>query len=389
MLTRPFDLFAFRPTVRDLPIIVWCTWPFLSSFTNGLGAYDGVSEVFYRSVSWGAPYLFGRLYFDTYAKLREAAVAIVVAGLLYVPLCVWEIRMSPDLHYRVFGKLQHSFYQTVRGSYYRPMVFMDHGLMLALWMGVCSTAAFVLWRTRALNEVLGIRMGFLCGVLVATTIACQSYGVVALLPFTLLVFAYAYETRQRWPILALACVPYGYAALRVAGSTSTQVLVSLVEPMSETRAYSLDYRLAAEQLVVRSVDSSPLFGHGGFGRGNVTDRDGRRVVAKDGLWVSALSRNGYVGLLALLTLVTLPVFSLMRRLPTTFWGDPRAGPPLALASVLCLFGLDLLFNNFPTSVYMLAAGALTAAPVLRARVVKQAALPPSLRRRLAAIRSGG
>src|SRR5947209_3728901 len=36
-------LSAFRPRLLDLPMVVWCTVPLLSSMTAGYGIYDGLS----------------------------------------------------------------------------------------------------------------------------------------------------------------------------------------------------------------------------------------------------------------------------------------------------------------------------------------------------------
>ena len=56
-------LLRFRFMVVDIPMLLWCTVPFLSSVANGLGAYDGISESMYQSFTWGLPYVVGRIYF--------------------------------------------------------------------------------------------------------------------------------------------------------------------------------------------------------------------------------------------------------------------------------------------------------------------------------------
>ena len=77
LATAIFDmdrLVRFRPRWFDLPMVLWCIAPMFSSITNGLGAYDGASESFALVISWGAPYLVGRLYFNSFEGVREAAV---------------------------------------------------------------------------------------------------------------------------------------------------------------------------------------------------------------------------------------------------------------------------------------------------------------------------
>src|SRR5438105_3309782 len=92
----------FRPRLLDLPMALVCCSPFASSLANDLGSYDGGSAVFEMSLIWGVPYLFGRVYFDEPGALRDLARAIVAATLAYVPFCLWEIRMSPQLHAPVY-----------------------------------------------------------------------------------------------------------------------------------------------------------------------------------------------------------------------------------------------------------------------------------------------
>ena len=83
-------------------------------------------------MTWGAPYLLGRLYFSEPAALRDLALATVSAALAYVPFCLWEIRMSPQLHAIVYGLQPFGFGQAIRFGGYRPSVFMTHGLMLGM-----------------------------------------------------------------------------------------------------------------------------------------------------------------------------------------------------------------------------------------------------------------
>src|SRR5207249_880690 len=107
-------ILAFRPKWIDIPVILFCTSPAISSYTNGLGAYDGASEIVRQTVTWGLPYLIGRIYFSDLEGIRELAIGLFVGGLIYVPLCLVEIRLSPQLHKWTYGFYQHAFVQTIR-----------------------------------------------------------------------------------------------------------------------------------------------------------------------------------------------------------------------------------------------------------------------------------
>src|SRR5687767_13048880 len=105
---------AFRPRWFYGPIILWCLCGGASSLANGLGPYAGLSTVLDHIVVWGLPYFLGRLYFSDVEGLRDLALGLFIGGLAYIPFCLYEIRMSPQLHSIVYGFHQHSFSQTKR-----------------------------------------------------------------------------------------------------------------------------------------------------------------------------------------------------------------------------------------------------------------------------------
>ena len=107
-------LIRFRPSWIDIPIVVYCAVPMATSLLNGLGVYDGASAIAASVITWGLPYFIGRLYFSDLAGLRELAIGIFVGGLVYLPLCLYEIRMSPQLHNMFYGYHQHDFGMTRR-----------------------------------------------------------------------------------------------------------------------------------------------------------------------------------------------------------------------------------------------------------------------------------
>ena len=108
-------LTSFRPTWIDLPMGIWCICPFFASLSNDLGIHDGFTSAFYQSITWGVPYLLGRIYLSDLIGMHDLAFGIFIGGLLYVPLCLLEIRLSPQLHTWVYGFFPHdSFEQTLK-----------------------------------------------------------------------------------------------------------------------------------------------------------------------------------------------------------------------------------------------------------------------------------
>ena len=61
LIFEPQRFRSFRLDWIDLPMLVWCMCPFVSSVTNDLGWYDGFSASLGQTVTWGFPYFLGRI----------------------------------------------------------------------------------------------------------------------------------------------------------------------------------------------------------------------------------------------------------------------------------------------------------------------------------------
>src|SRR5271169_6181958 len=88
LLFDPRAVRRFHLTPWDFPMMMWCAVPLLSGIANPGALREGLRGVFYLLLAWGVPYLLGRLYFSDNASLLLAAKAFVMAGLLYVPICL-------------------------------------------------------------------------------------------------------------------------------------------------------------------------------------------------------------------------------------------------------------------------------------------------------------
>jgi tetratricopeptide (TPR) repeat protein len=354
-------LFGLRPQWFDLPMLAWCFCPFASSLTNGLGAYDGLSTSLSQCMIWGLPYLVGRAYFGDLDGLRELAIGIIIGGLVYIPLCLWEIRMSPQLHMTVYGYNPHSFEQTIRYGGYRPQVFMQHGLEVGMWMAAASLAGMWLWASGAPNLMRGVSFEWFLIALTITTVLCKSTGSLVLLAGGVaLCFAIKW-TKSRIPVLILLAITPLYLSTRSTGFWSGAELADLTRAtVGVEREQSLQCRLDNENMLVAKALQRPVFGWGGWGRSRVTDEEGRDASITDGLWVIALGNYGLVGLAAINAVMLLPLVVLLKRVPVTRWLDPDVAPAAVLAVLAALYSFDSLMNAMVNPIYTLAIGSLTA-----------------------------
>ncbi len=110
-------------------MVIWCLCAFASSISNGLGIYDGIAASLVRIVTYGVPYLIGRIYLNNLNGMRQLAIGIFLGGLIYVPFCLLEVAISPQIHRMVYGYHGiREFGQAIRYGGFRPNVFMQHGL---------------------------------------------------------------------------------------------------------------------------------------------------------------------------------------------------------------------------------------------------------------------
>ncbi len=357
VLLDPRRLLAWRPGPIDLFMGISCLVPMASSLSNELGPYDGMSAVVHQTLIWGVPYFIGRMYFQDLASHRELAVGVVAGGLVYLPLCLYEIRMSPQLHTTVYGFFQHSFDQTFRFGGWRPTVFMQHPLMVAAWMMSASVVAVWLWVSGSVRRVFGVPLGWALGPLLVTAVLCKSLGSLVLLAIGLGSMAVVRWLRMPIVLVVVATLPLVYIAARLEGSWSGASLVSLVESVSKERAESFNFRVVNEQRLLKRAMERPVFGWGGWGRSRIYDEEeGKDVSVTDGLWIIALGTTGLVGLTALYGWLLVPPAVAVLRLRRAALPWAVSGPALALATIALLFAWDTIPNAVVNPVFLLCSG---------------------------------
>lgn len=354
--------FRFKWSIYDVPMILWCMSPFISSMTNKLGLYDGLSTAFQQVILWGIPYFAARIYFDTPDKLHDLCIGIIMGGLIYLPLCLYEIRMSPELNKILYGYFPHSWIQHKRYGGWRPIVFMHHGLMVALWMASSATALFWLWRDNYIKHIKGLPVFFIVIALLITTVLCKSAnGWAALAIGCGFYYIYRkYETNLPFRLLLLS-VPI-YAGFRISGIILGEDIQALASSIFDAeRVSSLSIRLLQEDLFIKKAMESPIFGWGGYSRGWPVDPITGEVQIKwvDSLWLITFSKNGFSGLFSLLaSQLTGPwlIFRSNRKIMQQF-GIPTL-IPILLGLIVVLFMIDCLLNGMINPIYTMISGAL-------------------------------
>lgn len=385
-------LFKFRPVWTDIPMGLFLFSAFISSFTNGLGAYDAFSMLLARSVQYGIPYLLGRAYFQNVEDAKELCQGILLGGLLYVPLCMYEFRMSPQLHNIVYGFSPfNDFKMAVRWGGFRPTVFMQHGLMVGVWMATAAATSFWLWRTRAMDRFLGVPMWIVTVILLVTTVFVKATGAIVLLAGVLGIMWFLLQFRSKLPfVMALLAIPT-YLFIRSTGTWDgiafSQWLGTQISP---DRAESLWYRLTMENATVFHLENRGMFGWGGWGRAfnfKVYDGGLDTFIVPDSFWIVTFGANGYYGLITVFAFYLLGPAVLLWKIGAEDWGKAKYAPVTGMAVVSLLYAMDCLFNAMVNPIFIVMLGAVTGMAASMQHRASKPARPATSAKQVAAPRT--
>ena len=352
-------LSSFRFRWYDLPVVIYCLCPIASSLANNQGVYEGASACLTELINWGLPYLIGRIFLADERGNHLLCYAIALGGLVYVPLCLFEMRMSPILKLWVYGYNERAALDfSLRYGGYRPIVFLSFGLETGWWMCCASLACYNLWRSGAVKRINGYPLGFVTVGIILVTIACKSTGALVQIFCGSMIFGLARYLKKSAIVWSLLVIPPVYCICRPLGIWTGATLLDLSTSLfGPARAQSLGYRFEQEELLMNNALRNPILGlsrSGGFNIGP----NGREIVT-DGFWVIVFGTTGCVGLAALILMLMLPTVLFLRRFPVREWLEPEVAPTLTLAMILPLCMIDNLSNAMLNPIYAVAMGAVS------------------------------
>jgi hypothetical protein len=314
----------------------------------GMTLKDGLFMTAASLVTTFLPFYVGRALIRDARDLHALLRSFAIAGLVYAPFAILEMRISPQLHATVYGYHPHEdFLQTMRMGGYRPMLFMAHGLAVALFFVVAMLAMATLDKRERIWKFSARQwMWFLALVL----IACKSTGAIL---YGLVLLPIVLETSPKTQVRVAAVIAVFvlvYPAMRAYDAFPVDKMLAWARVLGDDRAGSLHVRFYNEGVVLEHARERLVFGWGTYGRHLVYEADSG---------ITRIVTSGVLGLLT--TMGTLLVASLAawKRLPSVPPAMRKHVAGLSLLVAIASFDLvpNGLFANYP----FLLAGALVSA----------------------------
>lgn len=364
----PFGINLLQKHYKYL-LLISLIAPFFTAITNserylrlpGLSLYDGLTNSAI-SFLYFFPFLIGVKYFrdeKSHIKLFEY---FAVAALIYSFFALYEIRMSPQLNSMIYGYFPHTWGQQYRDGGFRAVVFMGHGLLVAMFLalglafwGAMQKSGLKIYKY---NSVLGLFV-ILIAVVLMKTYSAFIYGF-----FAFIAIRY-FRDRQLLRISTLIALLFlSYPILSSLGLFPHNQIISFVESINPERAQSLDFRFENENSLLAHANEKPIFGWGGWGRNRIFDPDTLEDISvTDGYWVIILGTSGWVGFLSKFLFFFLPIWSIFRITKNKQIMPSYGGANTLLSAhalILSLIMLDQLPNSSlsDNALYWLLAGSL-------------------------------
>ncbi|HSF72787.1 MAG TPA: O-antigen ligase domain-containing protein [Microcoleus sp.] len=352
-------LTSFKPGWLDVPMVIYCLCPIISQVSNG---GSPISPTINQIVTWGLPYFLGRLYVGSLDGLRQLAIGIFAGGLAYIPFTLVEGVRGPILHQMIYGvNAFEDWGQARRLGGWRPVVFMQHGLMVGLWMMTAALIAVWLWQTGTLKKFMGRNIKTLAIILTIAFFLCRSTGAYSLFGMALLVLFSAKIFRTSLPLLLIIGYIVFYLYIAASGQFSSQDVVAFINQIfGEERAASLKFRFDNEEILGEKARQRFMFGWGDSGGNRVYNEYGDDISVTDSLWIIAFGINGAVGLVSLFSSMLLPVIVFcLFKYPARTWSNPKVAPAATLGVALSMYVFDCVLNAMTNPIFALIAGGIS------------------------------
>jgi len=330
----------------------------------GLTYGDAVSSIFENYIIL-VPFIIGVLIVRTYEDQVKIFKLATIAGLIYSLPILFEVRFSPQLHWWTYGFFPHDFTQQKRYDGFRPVVFLGHGLLVAMFIATTLGSAISLWREK--QRIFSLSNTAVVAYLFVILVLCKSAGALLFGIFLLIaVRSLKYNNLIRGAIV-ISSIFLLYPLLSMGNLFPHDFLVDVAKGIDPERAGSLQFRFRHEGDLLEHARQKLSFGWGGWNRNRL---DGSIT---DGAWIITLGKYGLFGFSALFGLALLAIGRGFRSIKLL--SEPKVKHLIAAHALIISI---ILVDQIPNSSLNLWTWFLTGALIGRTIGVKEDALKNSI-----------
>jgi len=324
-----------------------------SRYLPGLTYYDAISETI-RTILALMPFFLGRAFLNNIEDNEWIFKLLVIFALFYSIPMLGEIRLSPLLHYWVYGFSAVDFFQQMRGEGFRPTVFFGHGLGLAFWMSTCLIAALALRKNKVRIAIFPATQVIIY--LMIVLVLSKTWSALIYVFLAMFLMSKFPRKQIKWSLILVAIVMI-YPVTKTFGVFPDRAIVSNIQQYSADRADSLDFRFKNEDILLERALQKPFFGWSGWGRARVYNKYGGSDSVTDGKWIIELGNNGAIGFILSYALYFVTLLYALRNI--NYIEDPKNKVYFAsLAIILSICVIDSIPNTGMVAMHLLLAGAL-------------------------------
>ena len=313
---------------------------YVDRFIPAMSAYDAGAQAALNAITL-IPFVIGYALINSDERRRQFLFIFLMCAMAYSMLMLIELRLSPQLHRLTYGFFPHSFGQQMRAGGFRPVVFLGHGLLVAIFCAMTIAAAVAIWRSSTGQRRRNA--GFMATYLWLLLLLCKSLG--ATLIGSLFVPLIAWLRPRSLTIICalISVLILAYPTARALGIIPTNAMLEAADAFSADRGGSLGFRLINEEQLLQRASHKPGFGWGSWGRNRIySEEDGRDLSVTDGTWIIVFGTWGWVGYLSMFGLLCLGSIRLL-------W-QKRALKAISISSAtLCALLAINLIDSVPNS----------------------------------------
>jgi len=314
----------------------------------GLTFHDAISAIINQYLLI-LPFVIGMQIIKTHEDQLALFKSLILSFLIYSVPILFEVRMSPQLHTWVYGFFPHDFVQQYRFGGYRSMVFLGHGLSVAMFVVVCLAAASIFLKEKI--KVFGIPLWLTLGYVFFILVLSKTVGAFVLGTFLIVSIIWLPTRAVRWLSLSLGCMFILYPILSISNLFPHETILQLARDFDETRGNSLESRFFHEGLLLEHARNKLWFGWGEWGRNRLS------YSVTDGYWIIIFGKYGLVGFLSFFGLIFLSAIRAIK-ISKVLYEENEKSLLLNHAILVSVIMIDQLPNASLSAWLLLLSGAL-------------------------------